>query len=41
MEYSSATKRNEMMPLAATCVDLEIILISEASQKDKHPYETM
>ena len=41
MEYYSATKRNEIMPFAATCMDLEVIIISEASQKDKHPYETM
>ena len=41
MEYYSATKRNEIMPFAAVCMDLDIIIISEASKKDKHPYETM
>ena len=32
-------KRNEIMPLAATWMDLEIIILSEASQteEDKYP----
>ena len=35
MEYYSAIKNNEVMPFAATWVDLEIIILSEVSQKDK------
>ena len=33
MEYYSAIKKtNEIMPFAATCMDLEIIILSEVSQ---------
>ena len=32
MEYYSTTKKNEIMPFAATWMDLEIITISEVSQ---------
>ena len=32
MEYYSAIKKNEIMPFAATWMDLEIIILSEASQ---------
>ena len=35
MEYYSASKKNEMMPKAATWLDLEIIILSEESQKEK------
>ena len=38
MEYYSGIKKNEMMPLAATWMDLEIIILSEVSQKEKHKY---
>ena len=38
MEYYSAIKKNEIMPCAATWVDLEIILLSEVSQKEKDKY---
>ena len=34
MEYYSAIKRNEIMPLA-TRMDLEIIILSEVSQKEE------
>ena len=33
-EYYSAIKRNEIMPFAATGMDLEIIMLSEISQKE-------
>ena len=33
LEYYSAIQKNEMMPFAATWVDLEIIIQSEASEK--------
>ena len=30
-----ATEKNEIMPLAATCMDLEIIIEGKISQKEK------
>ena len=38
MEYYSAMKKNEIMPFAATWMDLEIIILSEVSQKEKDKY---
>ena len=34
MEHYSVIKKNEIMLLAATWMDLEIIILSEASQKE-------
>ena len=36
MEYYSAIKENEIMPFAATWMDLDIIILSEVSQKEKY-----
>ena len=38
MEYYSAVKKNEIMPFAAIWMDLEIIILSEVSQKEKDKY---
>ena len=38
IEYYSAIKKNEIMPLAAEWMDLEIIILSEASQTEKDKY---
>ena len=38
MEYYSAITNNEMMPFAATWMDLESVILSEASQTDKEKY---
>ena len=38
MEYYSAIKKNEMMPFAATWMDLEIVNLSEVSQTEKDKY---
>ena len=40
MKYYSAI-RNEIMPFAATWMDLEIITLSEVSQKEKDKYHTI
>ena len=33
-----AIKKNEIMPFAATWMDLEIIILSEVTQKEKDKY---
>ena len=38
IEYYSAVKKNEIMPFAATCMDLEIIILSEINWKQKDKY---
>ena len=38
MEYYSAMKKNEIMPCAATWMELETLILSEVSQKEKDKY---
>ena len=38
MEYYSAIKKNEIMPFAATWMDLEIIMLSKVGQTEKDKY---
>ena len=38
MEYYSAIKKNEIMSFATTWMDIEIIIPSEVSQKEKDKY---
>ena len=35
MEYYSAIKKNNIMPLAATRMHIEILILSDVSQKEK------
>ena len=41
MAYYSAIKKNEIMPFAATWMNLEIIILSEVSQTEKDKYHMM
>ena len=38
MEYYSDMKRNEIIPFAATWMDLEIIILNVVSQTEKDKY---
>ena len=38
MEYQSTIKKNEIMPFAATWMQIEIIILSAMSQKEKDKY---
>ena len=38
MEYYSAIKKNDIMPFAATWMDLQIIILREVSQTQKDRY---
>ena len=38
MEYYSAIKKNEIMPFAATWMELETLILSKVSQKEKDEY---
>ena len=41
MEYYSAIKRNKIIPLAATWMDLEVVILSEVSQTEKEKYHVI
>ena len=38
MENYSAIKRNEIVPFAEMCTDLETVIQTEVSQKEKNKY---
>ena len=38
MEYYSAIKKSKRMPFAATWMELETLILSEESQKEKDKY---
>ena len=38
MEYYSSIKKNKIMPFAATWMELEALILSEVSQKEKDKY---
>ena len=39
MKYYSAIKKNDIMPFAATWMDMEIIILSEVSQTEKYKHD--
>ena len=41
MEYSSAIKRNKTVPFAETWMDLETVIQSEVSQKEKNEFHLL
>ena len=38
MEYYSAIKKNKIIPFAATWMELQTLILSEVSQKEKYRY---
>ena len=40
-EYYSAIKKNEIMPFSATRMELETLILSEVSKKEKDKYHTI
>ena len=38
VEYYSPIKKNKIMPFTATCMELETLILSEVSQKEKDKY---
>ena len=40
-EYYSAMKKNKIMSFAATCMDLEIVILSEVSQTQNNKYHVI
>ena len=41
MEYYSAIRRNEIVPFVETWMDLETVIWSEVSQKEKNKYHIL
>ena len=41
MDYYSVIKKNKIMPFAAMWMELETLILSEVSQKEKDKYHTM
>ena len=41
IEYYSAIKKNDIMQSAATWMDLETLILSEVSQKEKDKYHVI
>ena len=41
MEYYSAIKKDKIMPFAATWMELDTLILSEISQKEKDKYHTI
>ena len=41
MEYYSAIKKNNLMPFAATWMELETLILSEISQKEEDTYHML
>ena len=41
MEYYSGIKKNEIMPFAATWMDLAMIILTEVSQTEKDKYHVI
>ena len=39
MEYNPAIKKNEIMPFAATWMELEIIILSKTERERRIPYD--
>ena len=40
VDYYSVIKKNEIMPFAATWMDLQIVILNEACQTEKEKYHT-
>jgi len=36
MEYYPTIKKNKIVPFAATCMQLEILMLSKVKEKDKY-----
>ena len=41
MQYYSAIKKNKIMPFAATWMELETLILSEVTQKEKDKYHML